>query len=154
MPRILKSPLIALLLSVSAAALPAASGLGVQISFTVTAAGNQAARPRIVSDPPVWAIESEPLRYDVVVNVLELLSAAGSGGRGSAPPFNLSFTLVGPVGMSVTKTGSTTARVDWLSPTPPGEHVRARLTTTETGTSTSDVQDLLLFVAPSPGAGN
>ena len=106
-------------------------------------------RPRIVSEAPLWAVTGQPWAYDVVVDMRELRPSHALN-----IPDTLTFALVGaPPGITITKTGLTTARVNWPSPVTTGQHQRVVITVTDATTGTNDQQEVLLYIVAIPSAG-
>jgi hypothetical protein len=105
-------------------------------------------RPRIVSESPLWVVTGQPWTYDVLVDVREL-----GLGHALRLPDSLVFAVVSaPPGVTITKTGPITARVQWPSSTA-GPHHLITISVTDSETGTSDRQDVLLYVVPAPSGG-
>jgi hypothetical protein len=121
-------------------------------ALTALSAGivfQQGKRPRIVSEAPLWVVTGLPWTYDVVVDMRELRPAHALNLNDS-----LSFALVGaPPGITITKTGLTTARVQWPTAASSGPHERVVITVSDTVSGTSDRQEVLLYVVPIPMGG-
>lgn len=106
------------------------------------------ARPRIVSEAQLWSVAGQPWIYDVVVDAQQLQPA-----HALVTTYDLTFALQGPpAGMTIVKTGATTARVTWTA-AGVGRHLRATVRVTDRASGTSDQQEVLLYVIAVPSAG-
>lgn len=127
---------------------PTGAGLAAPAAALVTISDAGAtppatARPRIVSQPILWATTGEVWNYAVTVDTRELPVGVSLG-----------FSLVGaPAGMSVTVTGPRTAQVVWANPSGVDAHVRPVLVVTDTASGGTDSQDLLIIVRATPAGG-
>lgn len=106
-------------------------------------------RPRIISEAPLWAVTGQPWTYEVVVDTRELRPSHVLN-----PADTLTFVLsTAPPGVTITKTGLTTARVHWPAALGTGSHHPVIITVTDSVSGTSDQQEVLLYVVAVPSAG-
>lgn len=122
------------------------------VAIVTTSAGlifNSSTRPRIVSEAPLWVVGGQPWIYDVRVDTRALHPSHALN-----PPDTLTFALIDPpAGLTITKTGRTTARVFWPVADDGGPHQRVVISVSDTVINTDDRQEVLLYVVPAPSGG-
>lgn len=106
-------------------------------------------RPRIISEATMWAVTGQPWTYDLMVDMRELRLS-----HELVLADTLTFALsAAPAGVTITKTGLTTARVNWPAALGTGTHHPVIITVTDSVSGTSDQQEVLLYVVAVPSAG-
>ena len=131
---------------------PAGNGTTRLISNGVTYF-NRANWPRIVSESELAVAAGGAWTYDVVADVRGQREGPPSH-RPVSETIDLVFALGSgaPAGMTLARTGATSARVSW--PDAAGaEHVRVRVVVTDRVSGNGDLQEVLIYVVPSPGGG-
>ncbi len=114
---------------------------------------NRANWPRIVSESELAVAAGGAWTYDVVADVRGQREGPPSH-RPVGETVDLVFALGSgaPTGMTLERTGATSARVSW--PDAAGaEHVRVRVVVTDRISGNGDLQEVLIYVVPSPGGG-
>nr|MBA2479524.1 hypothetical protein [Planctomycetota bacterium] len=114
-------------------------------TVTVRITGGADARPWASSDPPLEVLPGDLLRYNMTVDASDL--PAGS---------NIAFSLVGTIqpGMTITKTGTTTAILLWPNATAPvGDYIEIGVLMVDAAANSAGFQKLVIKVATPPTGG-
>jgi hypothetical protein len=114
-------------------------------TVTLTITGGADVRPWASSDPELVVLPGDLLRYNMTVDVSDLPVGA-----------DIAFSIVGTVqaGMTITKTGATTAILLWPNATAPvGDYVEIGILMVDSVANSAGYQKLLVKVATPPTGG-
>jgi hypothetical protein len=134
---------------------PAGARLGTpsQATIAIADAGTgpiQAPRPRVVSEPRLWAVAGEAWTSEVEIDVRGI-----QVDRAATPTYDLRFSLAGaPAGMTVVKQGPSRAVLRWTAAGATGSHVRPVLVVRDAAGGGSDRQEMLIQIVAAPPDGS